>query len=447
MIKKILVALSVSVILFNVKSFGLPNGVSGYTLKSGTLGCAVCHSTHSDPTSTVVVAISGPTLLRVNQTGNYSATIQGGSGTAIGVDIAASVGTLANTDNNLKILNGELTHPSKKSFSGGSYTFNFAYTAPAVIGSQTLFATATSRKTQWNFAPNFFINVYNPTMNAPTSLSAVFDTISRDRVYLNWNDNSNNELSFRIERKDGVSASFQLIGTVNAEVEQFTDSSNFIDSTNYSYRVYAVNADTVSGYSNVVQIFATVPVELVSFTGFIDGNVVTLNWSTASEINNKGFEVLRKIDELNWETISFVTGCGTTSIKIFYEYKDYLSEFDNEDKISYRLKQIDFSGEFTLSEIITVGHLQNSNRFSLGQNFPNPFNPSTQINFTLSNAANTELTIYDLLGNKVKTIINEFKAAGNYNVNFDGSNLTSGIYIYVLKTGNGSITRKMTLLK
>lgn len=133
-----------------------PNGVSGYTKKTNTSGCS-CHT--SAITSTVLVSIQGPTTLQPFQTGEYTVTVSGGAGTAVGVDIAASNGTLVNSDANLKIKSSELTQPSKKIYSGGQYIFKFKLTAPATTGKVTLFATACSRKSQWNFAPNFDVSV------------------------------------------------------------------------------------------------------------------------------------------------------------------------------------------------------------------------------------------------------------------------------------------------
>lgn len=150
-----IVIIFVFVILCTKIIYSYPGGVSGFTLKSGTTGC-YCHGSSS---STVSVAINGPSTLKTGETGNYTVTISGGSGTAVGTDIAASNGTLSNVDSNLKILNGELTHTSAKSFSGGKYIFSFKYTAPSTSGTQTLFANGVSTKPQWNFAPNFTVNV------------------------------------------------------------------------------------------------------------------------------------------------------------------------------------------------------------------------------------------------------------------------------------------------
>jgi hypothetical protein len=85
--------------------------------------------------------------------------------------------------------------------------------------------------------------------------------------------------------------------------------------------------------------------------------------------------------------------------------------------------------------------------FALEQNYPNPFNPSTQIRFTLQSSHVTRLTVYDILGREVAVLVNETLPAGSHSVNFDASNLTSGVYVYKLEAGGEVQTRRMTLLK
>ena len=85
--------------------------------------------------------------------------------------------------------------------------------------------------------------------------------------------------------------------------------------------------------------------------------------------------------------------------------------------------------------------------FALGQNYPNPFNPSTSIQYSLGNRQFVTLKVYDVLGNQVAELVNEEKSAGSYEVEFDASNLSSGLYIYKLNAGNYFSSRKMILLK
>ena len=85
--------------------------------------------------------------------------------------------------------------------------------------------------------------------------------------------------------------------------------------------------------------------------------------------------------------------------------------------------------------------------FTLSQNYPNPFNPATTIKYSLAKEGNVKLTVYNAIGSKVATIVNEYKPAGNYSVQFNGSNFASGIYLYRLESGNYSAAKKFILMK
>lgn len=200
-----------------------------------------------------------------------------------------------------------------------------------------------------------------------------------------------------------------------------------------------------------------VPVELVSFNGFVNGNIVHLSWITASESNNYGFAVERsrkskvKGQEF-WESIGFINGKGTTAQTSNYTFIDNLNHNLNpfSDRqghtLHYRLKQIDFDGSFTYSNEIEI-EVENEIDFVLEQNYPNPFNPATVIGYQLSVNGFVSLKVYDALGNEVRTILNESRPAGYYEVDFDGSSLSSGIYYYRLTIDDNSLTRKMVLIK
>jgi hypothetical protein len=197
-----------------------------------------------------------------------------------------------------------------------------------------------------------------------------------------------------------------------------------------------------------------VPVELLSFSASIAANVVTLSWSTATELNNHGFEIERSSDKTIWRIIGFREGRGTTSEPQQYSYSDILSDIASS-KLYYRLKQIDFSGSFEYSDIVEVEIAPSV--FSLSQNYPNPFNPSTTINYQLPVNSFVTLKVYDVLGNEVATLINEEKLAGEYEIEFsaiggsasggNATSLPSGVYFYKLQAGSFIEMRKMILLK
>lgn len=185
-----------------------------------------------------------------------------------------------------------------------------------------------------------------------------------------------------------------------------------------------------------------VPVELTSFTAAAKGTMVNLNWSTATELNNHGFELLRKDAGSDYKVVTFIDGQGTTTEKHYYNYNERVAS----GKYYYKLRQIDFDGtmkEFTPIEVEVSGDFS----YSLDQNYPNPFNPSTSIRFTIPQAGLTKLTIYNLLGQQVKSLVNEFKEAGSYSINFNATDLPSGAYFYKLESPEFSKTMKMLLSK
>lgn len=190
------------------------------------------------------------------------------------------------------------------------------------------------------------------------------------------------------------------------------------------------------------------PVELTSFTAAQAGNLVNLAWATATEINNRGFEIERKLDDGQFMTIAFKNGFGTSSQVHNYSYSDNLSAVSAKS-VTYRLKQLDFDGRFTYSDPVTVNYTAPVS-FNLSQNYPNPFNPATVISYQIPSDNFVSLKVYNTLGQLVSTLVNEVKAAGTYNVSFDASRLNSGVYYTVIKVGNSvemTKTIKMSLIK
>lgn len=202
--------------------------------------------------------------------------------------------------------------------------------------------------------------------------------------------------------------------------------------------------DGVQGNFCVVRLTADdpVPVELTSFTASVSGKAVNLNWSTASETNNQGFEIQRGSSVSDFEAIGFINGAGTTTERQNYGFSDEVVN----GTYFYRLKQIDFDGTFEYSNSIEVD-VNIPAVFALEQNYPNPFNPSTTINFSLAEDGMINLAIYNLLGEKVLSVLNEFREAGVHSVNIDASTLSSGAYFYKIETTNFSKTMKMILAK
>jgi hypothetical protein len=188
---------------------------------------------------------------------------------------------------------------------------------------------------------------------------------------------------------------------------------------------------------------AIIPVELTSFTANVNNGVVELNWETATEVNNQGFEVERRTEATEYRTIGFVEGAGTITEPRNYSFAD--RNVENSTYI-YRLKQIDFNGTYEYSNEIEVDAIGLMS-FNLEQNYPNPFNPTTNIKFSVPEAGNIKLSVYNVVGEEVAVLVNGFTEVGIFDVSFDASNLPSGVYLYKLQSANSTQTKKMMLLK
>jgi hypothetical protein len=202
------------------------------------------------------------------------------------------------------------------------------------------------------------------------------------------------------------------------------------------------------GFDDIVM-DASLPVELTSFTASTANNKVTLNWQTATEVNNYGFEVERRAVKSeqstrdSWQKIGFVSGAGMSNAPKEYSYSDASVCSGN---YVYRLKQIDHDGTFKYSQSVEVS-IQLPAQFMLNQNYPNPFNPNTIITYQLQSVNHVTLKVFDVLGKEVATLVNEVQQPGNKSVRFDASALASGIYYYRLQSGYFNQTKKLLLLK
>lgn len=186
-----------------------------------------------------------------------------------------------------------------------------------------------------------------------------------------------------------------------------------------------------------------IPVELVSFNVALEQNKVVLNWQTATELNSSHFEVERKSEGSDWNSIGRVKAAGNSTSKIDYRFVD-ANLIGNQ--LSYRLKLVDLDGSYTYSQEVEINSSLPTS-FSLSQNYPNPFNPTTKINYTVPFDSKVTISIYSITGELVMDLVNDFVSAGSYSVDFNGSNLASGMYIYKMTAGNFTQTNKMMLMK
>jgi len=194
--------------------------------------------------------------------------------------------------------------------------------------------------------------------------------------------------------------------------------------------------------------FKNTPVTLTSFATVLSDNNVVLNWNTATELANYGFEVQRSVvssqkSEKEWEKIGFIEGHGNSNSSNDYSFIDTNPP---SGTVEYRLKQMDVNGssKYYYTDAIEI---EAPKVFKLVQNYPNPFNPTTVITYSIPNSSDVTLRVYNTIGEAVATLVNQHQEAGKFNVTFNATNLPSGIYFYSIQAGQYSNVKKMLLLK
>ena len=261
---------------------------------------------------------------------------------------------------------------------------------------------------------NYFSNVPNPTFSGYAA-SPVGDIVEMNNIYIN-------------------SGTPQTFGTA------------FDPSVYYSYGLSnaAILPIIIPKYAGNGKFDETVPVELTVFYAVKQEKGILLKWITATELNNLGWEIQRLHANSRWANIGFVKGEGNSSAMRYYNYldKDNLSGI-----VQYRLKQIDYDGTVSFSNIIEIEAGNIPDDYKLSQNYPNPFNPATKIFYSVPIRSKITLKLYDVLGNEIISLVDDVKNPGKYVVDFNAGSLASGIYYYRLSTESFGKTMKMVLLK
>ena len=201
------------------------------------------------------------------------------------------------------------------------------------------------------------------------------------------------------------------------------------------------NPPYIGADENVVPL----PVELSSFTSAVTANKVTLNWSTVTETNNSGFDIERAASGSNtFSKVGNVAGHGNSNTTVNYTY--------NENNVAsgrynYRLKQIDFNGNYKYYDLSSEVIVGVPTKYDLSQNYPNPFNPTTKISYTIPVDGKVSIKLFDMTGKEVAQVVNSLQTAGYHSVEFNASNLSSGTYFYTIEANNFVATKKMMLVK
>lgn len=201
--------------------------------------------------------------------------------------------------------------------------------------------------------------------------------------------------------------------------------------------------DDVSYYQ-----FDPLPVKLSLFEADVIDNDVILKWTTSSETENYGWEIekaelVRNSEKFHWKTIDFVLGSGTSNS---FKYYSFVDKNVQNGIYYYRLKQINLNGSFEFSDSIQVQINNSSNDLEL-YFYPNPFNIESFIEFKVDKKDKIKLSLYNLLGEEIRILMNDFVEAGKYKIKFNGNDLSSGVYIIKLENSNNIVARKIVLMK
>ena len=187
------------------------------------------------------------------------------------------------------------------------------------------------------------------------------------------------------------------------------------------------------------------PVELTTFTATTSGEAVTLQWQTASETNNAGFEVERATGDGAFERIGFEPGAGTTAEAQTYRFTDAAVPYE-AGTLGYRLKQVDTDGAFEYSPTVEIDRSL-PERMALLGNYPNPFRSQTALRYELPTASDIRIAVYNTLGQRVATLAEGQKAAGRHVVTFAPRGLPSGTYFVQLRASGQMHTQQVTVIR
>lgn len=311
----------------------------------------------------------------------------------------------------------------------GSFVFNFNTSAVNIAGASVL------TRGQWDVSNN---------TNYGSMFSASYGGVARSL-----------ETTLNVNPGSTIPATATLVGVLRLPITNASPNHNITWHTGFSAVQTDLGDEVTLNFVNPPN--APLPVELSSFTSMSVRNEVILDWMTATEINNSGFDIERlslsqisssKPDSI-WNKIIFIEGSGNSEEQKHYKYNDKNLQ---AGEYKYRLKQIDYNGNYTYHQLENIVNVSVPKDFHLSQNYPNPFNPITKIDYELPVEGKVDLKIYDINGREVANLVNnETQPAGYYTVAFTAQNFSSGVYFFrMISQGNEKnfvMTKKMVLLK
>ncbi len=323
---------------------------------------------------------------------------------------------------------------------GGILTYPIQITQTGVY--RFLYRTSAPHPTEHNDA---WIRFRDNEVEARTDAGDVID-LGQDTWFKVYQGRGNDEWNYAAHTQEGPHQVYALIdtpGTYRLEVSGRSTLFKMDRMSLYHFDTvsYGVATNISTGESQCL-----LPVELTSFSGIVDGDAVALSWTTASELNNAGFDVeFATSPDGEFSKVGFVTGNGVSDEDISYQYRHTFAGFEGQTAY-YRLKQVDFDGAFEYSDVVAI-NLPVASATRLHPAYPNPFNPTTTIAFTLPIEGEIKLTVYDAMGREVKELFNGTLPAGYHTQQFQADDLANGTYMYRLETGAQVLTGSVLLLK
>mgnify|MGYP000026492615 FL=1 len=297
------------------------------------------------------------------------------------------------------------------------------------------------------WTPSFNGTSYLKSINITAPNNTQLDLILKH--YLDWYANPSGVLGIAVTYDNGATYTplWQVnnpTGNIGPETISTSFTTPATDASNLKLALfYTGNSFNIDNwYIDDIELTYVIPVELTSFTAKAIDNDVELIWNTATESNNQGFEIQRS-NGGGFEAVGYIPGFGTTTEHKSYSFTDKNVKVG---KYTYRLKQIDYDGQYVFSNTVEV-EVNPPLTFALEQNYPNPFNPSTLIKYSLAKDAMVNVSVYNTIGERVATLVNGFQQAGRYEVSFNAGNLTSGVYFYSIEAGDFKSVKKMLLMK
>ena len=416
------------------------------------------NATPFDPGNTSTVIFNGTNAQTIGSTqptrfANLTIDNSHTSGVTLNSDITVN--------RTLTFTNGDLnTGSNTVTLGSNNGALNNETNANRLVGSvQTTKLVATSSSTMGNIGLSFATgnDLGNVTARRVTGSAGVTTvnggtTISRRWVITADNQPSNRNITYSWLSADDNGkdmTQMRLFHRPNEGTGSFSSLTSFNNVSGSNPRSITASVSSFSEFA-ASDANSTLPVDLVSFEASDTGDGVLIRWSTELEKENYGFFIERSnlIDDqttdTTWSEVSFVEGQGTTTNPHTYQLID--KEVSMAGTYLYRIKQVDFDGRSErFGPVETV--VEPPKEFGLSQNYPNPFNPSTNINYKLPEQSRVRIDVFNILGRRVSTLVNDVQAAGQYTARFDGSRVASGMYLVRMQVDGRVFTRKMLLIK